>query len=165
MQLNLKLHQLWIIALSLNRFQLSVFLKIIWVFWLEHVSISFLGIHFLSFPFVSISFLGNSFWMIKLNSIWTVLLLPLCEEQLWLFWFYRGENGTDMKLPDPVGKTPITSWPFRMDLKHFTWRGLKLSDGKLLLLRKNPTQWSTDKNSGLPAIFGVLFMVWDCVLI
>ena len=41
------MHQLWIIALWLSRLKLIVFLKIIWVFWLEHV----------------ISFLGNTFWM------------------------------------------------------------------------------------------------------
>ena len=64
-------------------------------------------------------------------------------------------------LPDPVGKTPIISWPFRVDSKHFTWRGLKLSDGKwkvavLWILTENLTRRSTDKNSGLPAMFDVL---------
>ena len=32
-------------------------------------------------------------------------------------------------LPNPVGKTPKTSWSFRIDSKYFTWSGLKLSDG------------------------------------
>ena len=75
---------------------------------------------------------------------------------------YRGAN---IDLPDPVGKTPITSWPFRIDSKDFTRSGLKLSDGKLPLLRENPTRRSTDKNSGLPAIFDVLFMVCGRMLI
>ena len=75
-------------------------------------------------------------------------------------------------LPGPVGKTPKTSWPFRIDSKHVTWRGLKLRDGKWSLLRENPTQRSTDKNSDLPAlmrpyanlvhpqILGVLVVMW-----
>ena len=67
--------------------------------------------------------------------------------------------------PDPVGKTPITTWPFRIDSKHFTRRGLKLSDGKLPLLREKPTRRSTDKNCCLPAIFDVLFIVCDRTLI
>ena len=37
-QLKPKLHQLWRIALWLGKLQLSVFLKIVWVFWLEHVN-------------------------------------------------------------------------------------------------------------------------------
>ena len=36
-QLKQKLHQLWTIALSLGKLQLSVFLKIVWVFCLERV--------------------------------------------------------------------------------------------------------------------------------
>ena len=68
-------------------------------------------------------------------------------------------------MPDPVGKTPITTWPFRRDSKHFTRTGLKLSDGKLPLLRENPTRRTTDENSGLPAIFDVLFIVCDRTLI
>ena len=59
-------------------------------------------------------------------------------------------------LPNPVGKTPKTSWPFRIDSKQFTRSGLKLSDGKLPLLREKPTRQSTDKNSDVPAIFDVL---------
>ena len=57
------------------------------------------------------------------------------------------QSWNNIDLPDPVGKTPVTSWPFRIDSKHFTWRGLKLSDGKLPLLRENPTRWSTEKHS------------------
>ena len=37
MQLKLKVHQLWRIALWFGKLQLSVFLKIVWVFWLERV--------------------------------------------------------------------------------------------------------------------------------
>ena len=36
-QLKPKLHQLWRIALWLGKLQPSVFLKIVWVFWLERV--------------------------------------------------------------------------------------------------------------------------------
>ena len=36
-QIKPKLHQLWRIALWLGKFHLSVFLKIVWVFWLERV--------------------------------------------------------------------------------------------------------------------------------
>ena len=50
-------------------------------------------------------------------------------------------------------------------MKHFSRRGLKLSDGNLPLLRENPTRQSTDKNSGLPAIFDVLFIVCGRMLI
>ena len=68
-------------------------------------------------------------------------------------------------LPEPVGKTLITSWPFRIDSRHFTWKDLKLGDGRIPLLGKNPTRRSTDKNSGLPAVFDVLFIVCDRMLI
>ena len=36
-QLKPKLHQLWRIALWLGKLQPSVFLKIVWVFWLERI--------------------------------------------------------------------------------------------------------------------------------
>ena len=36
-QIKPKLHQLWRIALCLSKFHLSVFVKIVWVFWLERV--------------------------------------------------------------------------------------------------------------------------------
>ena len=36
-QLKAKLHQLWRTALWLGKLQLSVFLKLVWVFWLECV--------------------------------------------------------------------------------------------------------------------------------
>ena len=36
-QLKLKVHQLWRIALWHGKIQLGVFLKIVWVFWLERV--------------------------------------------------------------------------------------------------------------------------------
>ena len=36
-QLKPKLHQLWRIALWLSKLQPSVFLQIVWVFWLEHL--------------------------------------------------------------------------------------------------------------------------------
>ena len=36
-QIKPKLHQLWRIALWLSKFHFSVFLKIVWVFWLERV--------------------------------------------------------------------------------------------------------------------------------
>ena len=48
MYLKPKLHQLWRIALWLGKLQLSVFLKIVWVFWLECV------VHAL---------VNNSFWI------------------------------------------------------------------------------------------------------
>ena len=75
----------------------------------------------------------------------------LLEEQLQLFFIVvrTVQLWNKIDLPDPVGKTPVTSWPFRIDSKHFTWSGLKLSDGKLLLLMENPTWQSTDKNSYL----------------
>ena len=143
-----------------------------------------------------ISFLGNSFWIIKLNSVWTVLLLPLCDQALKTMFsflhanlisgrvgfvlscFYNTnfscsgfivartvQSWNSIDLPDPVGKTPTTSWPFRIDSKHFTCRVLKLSDGKLPLLRENPTRRSNDKHSGLPAILDILFIVCDRMLI
>ena len=61
-QIKPKLHQLWRIALWLSKFHLSVFVKIVWVFWLEHVV-------------PSLEFVLN-----KLNSLWRVLLLPLWEQ-------------------------------------------------------------------------------------
>ena len=59
-QLKPKLHQLWRIALWLGKLQLWVFLKKVWVFYLKSV------VHALVIN--------------KLNSLWTVLLLPLCEQ-------------------------------------------------------------------------------------
>ena len=70
----------------------------------------------------------------------------------------------NIDLPDPVGKTPITSWPFRIDSKHFT-KIFNIKRWKNTLLWENPTRRSTDKNAGLPAIFGVLFIVCDRMLI
>ena len=61
-QLKPKLHQLWRIALWLGKLQLSVFLKIVRVFWLERV------VHALVMA------------LNKHNSLWTVLLLPLCDQ-------------------------------------------------------------------------------------
>ena len=66
-QLKLKLHQLRRTALWLSKLQLSVSLIMVWVFWLE---CSLTGACSFS--------LGNSF--LKLNSLWTVLLLPLCDQ-------------------------------------------------------------------------------------
>ena len=126
-----------------------------------------------------ISFLGNNFWI----SLTVIRLFCYChfvirpdhgfryprEPPLFLGWLcarlgraMQPLNSID--LPDPVGKTPITSWPFRTDSKHFTWKGIKLSDGKIPLLRE-PTRRSTDKNSGLRAVFDVLFIVCDRMLI
>ena len=59
-QLKPKLHQLWRISLWLGKLQLWVFLKKVWVFYLKSV------VHALVIN--------------KLNSLWTVLLLPLCEQ-------------------------------------------------------------------------------------
>ena len=58
MQLKPKLHQLWRIALCFGNYklQLSVFLKTVWVFWPERVVPP------------------------RGNSLWTVLLLPLCDQ-------------------------------------------------------------------------------------
>ena len=61
-QIKPKLHQLWRIALWLSKFHLSVFVKIVWVFWLERVV-------------PPLEFVLN-----KLNSLWRVLLLPLWEQ-------------------------------------------------------------------------------------
>ena len=72
-----------------------------------------------------------------------------------------GRRWNSIDLPNPVGKTPMTSWPCSIDSKHLTCRGLKLSDGKLPLLREKPTRRSTDKNFGLPA----MFIVCDRMLI
>ena len=57
-QLKPKLHQLWRIALCFGNYklQLNVFLKTVWVFWPERV----------------VPPLGNS--------LWTVLLLPRCDQ-------------------------------------------------------------------------------------
>ena len=47
---------------------------------------------------------------------------------------YRGENGTAVKYidsPDPVGKTPITFWPFRIDSKDFTSKWFKIKRWKV----------------------------------
>ena len=57
-QLKPKLHQVWRIALYFGNYklQLSVFLKTVWVFWPERVVPP------------------------RGNSLWTVLLLPLCDQ-------------------------------------------------------------------------------------
>ena len=57
-ELKPKLHQLWRIALCFGNYklQLSVFLKTVWVFWPERVVPP------------------------RGNSLWTVLLLPLCDQ-------------------------------------------------------------------------------------
>ena len=126
MQLKLKLHQLWRIALWLSRLQLSVFLK--GANYKDNLSL---------LTGARISFLGNTFW-IKLNSVWTVLLLRLCDRaRPWfrfstrtsltscrvgfvLSCFYKSnfscslslaravQSWNSIDLPDPVGKTPIT---------------------------------------------------------
>ena len=56
MQLKPKLHQLWRIALWFGKLQLGVFLKMVGVFWLEHVVPP------------------------RGNSLWSVLLLPPCDQ-------------------------------------------------------------------------------------
>ena len=64
---------LWRLELRLSKFQLSVFLKIVWVFWLERVPPLVIALN-------------------KLNSLKTVLLLPLyalrlCTHVPWSFFF------------------------------------------------------------------------------
>ena len=61
-QIKPKLHQLWRIALWLSKFHLSVFVKIVWISWLERIV-------------PPLEFVLN-----KLNSLWRVLLLPLWEQ-------------------------------------------------------------------------------------
>ena len=65
--------------------------------------------------------------------------------------FGRSWNNKD--LPKPVGRTAITSWPFNMWSKHFTWSGFKQYGGKFPLFNAKPSRWRTFKLNYPPSCF------------
>ena len=174
-RLKLKLHKLWRIALWLSTlWQHSLFVKIIWVFWLERVFPSLVT------AFELDCFVIATLWSGKaMISVLHVNLIS-CRVGFVLSCFYKSNFSCSLSWRErysreiastcqiQLAEDSKTSWPFKIDSKHFTWSSLKLSDGKLPLLRvlrENPTRQSTDKNSGLPAISDVLFIVCDRMLI